>query len=288
MTDFTKRVDISAMKNNQSDLKAIIKKVLKVDSSPTSLNDIQAVADGFTDYNTAKGLADKDYYDVRCNLGTKDKPFFTTREIGYVDNIAEAQRQAHILLNDCKEFMTWFVYLNDKNTRVEVSTRPEPEKGFEYNITISGEKLSDIELALEQVMDSVRSDNYTGFDRNKTGAYNYERAGDEYDPIDDIDIEMSDDYAIIDSQGIIEKNDDQDDIYTFWSNTNINIDSWESFLIFGENVDLYEAKKQPNDIYHAIATTASRGVISGDFEDIIEALKDDERTFVLFRELERV
>lgn len=285
MTDFTKRVDISAMKNNQSDLKAIIKKVLKVDSSPTSLNDIQAVADGFTDYNTAKGLADKDYYDVRCNLGTKDKPFFVTRELGYLPHDCEAGRAAHVALNDCASFTAWYVYKNDKNTGIKIEKSPYPEKGLEVQITLTGNTFEDLDMAWEQVQGKL--DTIDG-NKGETSSYWINSAGDEYDPIDHIDIETSDDYAIIDNQGIIEKSDDEDGFRGFWSNIDIHIDSWEGFLILGENVDLVEAKRQPNDIYHAIATTASGGVISGDFEDIAEALKDDDRTFVLFRELERV
>lgn len=284
MTQFTKRADLPEMKANKAALTAIIKSTLKVDAGPRSVLDIQAVAEGFTDYNTAKGLVDKDYYSVKSNLGTKDKPFFVERELGYLPHDCEAQRAAHVAINDCNSFMTWYVYKNDVRTGMKIETPPTPEKGLEVQITITGDTFDDLDIAWEQVQGKL--DTVDG-NKGETFSYWINSAGDEYDPADDIKIELSHDYVILDSQGIIEHSDDLCGFSDFWDNRENNIDSYEGFLVYAEEVNLAQAKESINNIFHCIATTSSGGVMSGDYNDMIEAMKDDNRSFVLFREIER-
>jgi hypothetical protein len=128
---------------------------------------------------------DKDTYCVKSNLGTKEKPFYVERELGAQESIAHAQHAGFLAINDCTSFLEWYLFKNDINTQVKLETAPKPEKGFVYQLNVTGDTVSDLELAIEEAVSHI--DNEFGFDSNETGSFSFNRVGTEFiEPDQDI------------------------------------------------------------------------------------------------------
>jgi hypothetical protein len=265
-------------------VKAVIKKVLKVDAKTGSILEIQAICHGYKDFNTVKGLAKKDFYFAKTNMGTHTKPFWIEKSLGQFEHYHEAILEAEKVLEDCQDFIKWFIFKNDENTNVTIQSMPNPEKGLEYKITISGETISDIESSLDEIKERIN--NREGFDRNETSEFNFVRAGSEYDPMENVEISFNENYVIFDSKGVIESERDEDDIEAKWSSRNDDIKEWKDYLIYGESVDLDEAWdyscSEPNSIFYIIRFNS--GVFShGDYDEITESLENESGEFNIFR-----
>jgi len=111
-------------------------------------------------------------------LGTKKSPFFIERNLGSLDCLANAQAAAISDLADCQLFLTWFIYKNGANTMVQAETTPNPEKGFEYQLNITGNSINDIELSIEEA--ESRIENEFGLDSNDSASFSFNRVGREY------------------------------------------------------------------------------------------------------------
>jgi hypothetical protein len=107
-------IDLPSFKETKSicQIQAMIKHVLKVDSKPSSILDIKAACFGYKDYNTLKGLSDKEFYTIECNLGSALNPFFVEREVGYFDNYSDAKNEIAALIKKCKTPSIWSIYAN--------------------------------------------------------------------------------------------------------------------------------------------------------------------------------
>lgn len=277
-TPFIKRADLEAIKANKSALTAIIKKVLKVDAGPQSVLDIQAVAEGFVDYNTAIGLAKKDFYIVRHNLGTKNEPFYIERELGYLNDSDEAQIVAIQVLSNCKAFMHWSVYCNDEWTGIIIETKPSPKKGFEYTIELASRTIEGIQNTLDEIKACI--------DREEEAQSNYDRSFRFSRAVfEHINILPSHKFAMFDSQSIIEHHEDKDGIDLLWNKRDTNSSAYDGFLILGRNVSLKEAERTPNEEYYCIDTHAQKVVMSGYYDEILKFIRTDDREFSLFKEL---
>jgi hypothetical protein len=265
-------------------VKAAIKKVLKVDAKTGSVLEIQAACHGYKDFNTVKGLAKKDFYFAKANMGTRTKPFWIEKTLGQFEHYHEAMSKAEEVLVNCQDFIKWFIFKNDENTNSTIQSMPNPEKGFEYKITISGETISDIKSSLDEVKERI--DNREVFDSNETSEFNFVRAGSEYDPMENVEISFNENYVIFDSKGVIESERDEDDIEAKWSSRDDKIKEWDDYLIYGESVDLDEAWEhscsEPNSIFYVVKFNG--GAFShGDYDDIIESLENESGEFNIFR-----
>lgn len=199
------KIDLNEFKSLVPNVKDAIRKNLKVDAGNQSAYDIMAASRGYSSFHAVKASGNLPYYEVRANLGTSENPFYIKIELGHFVDRAVAYMEAGKALKGCQKFLTWFLYCNGENDHIQFETKPEPEKGFVYEIEVTGETLDDVEQGIEQVVS--RLDNAQGFDRNETSSFSFRRAGEEYDftedTLEEMDFEEGPDGLIFDEKGVI-------------------------------------------------------------------------------------
>lgn len=199
------KTDLNEFKSVLPAVKKMIRNTLKVDAGSQNALDIVAASRGYSGYHQVKAISNLPHYELRANMGSREKPFFVTLEVGHWLERSDADLEARDVLKGCQQFQTWLLYRDGENTHIKYETAPEIEKGFVYQIEVEGHTLDDVEQALDEV--NRRLDNVAGFDRNETGSFSFRRAGEEYDftedTLSDMDLEMGPDGLIFDEDGVI-------------------------------------------------------------------------------------
>lgn len=278
------KIDLSLFKSEVSNVKAMIRQSLKVDAGHSSALNIMAVSLGYKDYHTAVGLSKQSFYEVRVNVGIPEKPFYITKELGYHSHSSQAQNAAYELLEDCNQFILWDLWKDDCITDIQIQSRSKPKKGFEYHCIVSGDTIDDVQDAIENMKNNI--DAYEGGSGNPKNSYRFVRSGNEHHPATDVNCLIPyHEFALLDSRGIIDANDSQDEIYRMFCNREEEIEVWEHDLIYVRNITLDEAFDQV-DTLHVVSKVGNIRA-QGNFEGICEFLQYQEQPFYLFVEINR-
>lgn len=247
------KTDLSSIKSRKAAVQDVIRKTLKVDAGTQNTYDIIAASMGYAHFHAIKAASNLPFYELKANLGTAQKPFYITLEVGRWLQLVDAEATAREILADCQTFQTWWLYRDDENTHIKIETSPQPEQGLVYQIELTGKTMSDIEDSLDEV--ARRLDNVMGFDDNETGSFRFQRAGEENEH-DTIAIDEGDEFVIFDSQGIQNSADYKDEIYDVWNNAADRLGHWNDYLVLASQVELIyliTCAEQDNDdvVFHA-------------------------------------
>lgn len=281
------KLDLNEFKSRVPSVKDAIRKTLKVDAGTQSAFDIMAASHGFKDYHSVKSKANLPYYELRANLGTREKPFHVTLDLGHYVDRAVVDIEARDALKGCQQFQTWFLYCDGENTHTKYETTPAPDRGLVYQIEVTGDTLDDVEQGIEEV--TSRLDNVVGFDRNETSSFSFRRAGEEYDftedTLNDMDIEQGPDGLIFDENGVIlaklQEMDDTGELDDVLSDMG-GRPGYEQTLIGGASVpardvmDRYE-NEFDTETYHLFGMNFGKVDLyfKGNISDVVEHLKAD-------------
>lgn len=287
------KIDLNTFKNRLPHVKKMIRQTLKVDAGTQNAYDIMAVSQGYPHYHAVKAAAGLPYYELKANLGTRDKPFYLTLDVGHWVQLCDAQATAQELLADCQQFQTWYLFRDGENTHIKFETQPTPKKGLVYQIEVTGDTLSDVETALEEV--TSRLDNISGFDRNESGSFNFQRAGEEHDP-DEMFID-SWKFAIFDAEELlVGTNNTPTDIMETWKGDDEDLKPWTGPLILGEGIepdDLRAYAQDPdmdNETFHAMGVDSFGQPYRayGTAQELVETLEDIGADLIsLYQEIDR-
>ena len=105
------------LSNDLDNFKNTFKRLLKTNVKTRHAYDLMAVARGFKDYSTAKGLDNAFQYSIRANLGVKGESFWVTKALGQHDSDLSAAVAAKKLLETCNEPLLWVLYNGSRPTR---------------------------------------------------------------------------------------------------------------------------------------------------------------------------
>lgn len=287
------KIDLNAFKDRLPQVKSAIRQTLKVDAGTQNTYDIMAAAHGYRSYHSVKALAEESFYDLRCNLGTRDKPFHMIHELGYSNSLAVTQSTAMDVLKDCQQFQIWYLYKDGENTHIKFETQPTPDKGLAYQIEVTGDTINDVEMALEEV--SRRLDNVRGFDKNESGSFSFQRAGEEHDP-DEMFID-SWKFAIFDAEKLlVGSNNTPTDLMETWKGDDEDLKPWSGDLILGEGIDADDLRTyaqdpdMDNETFHALGIDdfGQPFRAEGTAQELISTLDDVGPDLVsLYQELDR-
>jgi hypothetical protein len=283
MTDLT----LQNIKTQIPLLQAAIKKHLKVGCGKQAAYHIFAVSNFFTNDNHMKAELNKSMYSITANFGTYEHPCLIKHEIGLFSQDHQAINEAESFLKSFQQKMLWALLKNDEKTGKHIEARVSPEQGLNLTIIINGDKHSDICQQLDDVKGMIND----GFRGNSGGSesvnFDYDITGEEYDIISDITCLVEDNnYIIFDSKGIIDADNCVDEIDAKWENRDSEYDSWETYLIHAEYVDLQHALENDEQTYHAISRQ-SGSIYSGEIVDILDVLRHEKHEFSLFKEIDR-
>ena len=280
------KIDLNEFKSRVPSVKDAIRKTLKVDAGTQSTLDIMASSHGFKDYHSVKSKGNLPHYELRANLGTREKPFYITLELGHFVDRAVVDMEARDALKGCQQFQTWFLYCDGENTHAKYETAPTPERGLVYQIEVTGDTLDDVEMGIEEM--TRRLDNVMGFDRNETGSFSFRRAGEECnsieDTLNDVAIKEGPDYMIFDDSGNVVKElydfVDESEVDDFLSSLGADAKYSKKRLISGMAVSsdaLREGYESQMDtaLYHVIGQNngETKHYFKGNVLDVVEELK---------------
>lgn len=273
------------IKANVPQVVAMIKKLLKVGCKPSHALDIAAAAVGIKDYATIKGLADKDFYHAKANIGGYgEQEFIIERDLGFFNNPWDARESFTPELEKINIDATWEICCNGEEIGHRVYSTPEEKgaKGYTLTVTATGEDEQDLIQGLECVIRDIHCK--TGFDDARSRSYKFVKYGEELTP----NIFNSYDYAIIDDNGFIER--EVDDLTPIFieagQGDEVDIQSWEGDLVLLEAIDPEESTVNYDE--SCIALDADGKVVHEmDYDSMIETLKESEEQLHLYRELKR-
>jgi hypothetical protein len=286
-------IELMKEKSQVSAIKKMIQKKLNVDAGTQSVLDIQAVAQGYKNFNTAKGLAKKNFYTAKANLGSNSAPYFITKELGIHENQYQAIELAKEVLKDCQQFLTWNILVNKNDTCYTVETKPFHEKGFIYNIRISGQTLDDVAISLEEVKNSI--ENKKGSNNNDWGAYSFDSVGEEYAQDEEDDYlfdeslikEYDTEFAVFDINNIKLSLDGSEKSLEKWHQRNSNNYSvlkhmpWKQFLVLGQRCSAEYMKENQHMKFHAIPVNGG-DIFEGDYDNVGHNICRGNQSYYLF------
>lgn len=269
-------------------VQAAIKKHLKVDSGKQAAYHIFAVSHFFKNDQQMKGSFDKAEYTLVANLGSEKAPFTVEHKLGSFKTDQEAIAAGEYSIRFCDMEADWKLHRNGESTNMGIfSQYSEPDKGYRLNLVAYDNSLEGLRETMSNICDQLEEGRCTGGVINGSSRYSFETKGDEYDPINDIDCIAPDNaYAIFDSKSIIISSDSEDDVYGAWNDREEEIDEWQDFLIYAQNIEVSDALEEDHCTYHAISRSTGT-MYSGEIMDILDALQHENSEFSLFQEIER-
>lgn len=116
------KLDVNAIKNRVPNVQAAIKSTLKVDAGVQNTLDIIAASLGFKDFHLVSSMSKMKYFDIRCNLGSTENPFYVVRDIGELSEDYQAKLAAENILMDCAQNQTWIIFKDGQPTEMQVIT----------------------------------------------------------------------------------------------------------------------------------------------------------------------
>jgi hypothetical protein len=295
MTTLSHTLNTNTVKTHISIVQAAIQEHLKVDAGKQAAYHIFSVCNFLQNDQQLKGLLKKSTYEITTNLGNTEFPCIITHTLGNYSNENEAKYEAEKFLRSCQHQSEWNLLKDgkliesDSGYTYTVRAMPTPKKGLQLTINIEGEKYSDLIDHLDNVKDKIEDNNSIGtsiFTREMNN-YEFEIFGEEYDVIRDIDcLVSSDEFIIFDANGVISSNALESEINLMWIDRNTRYDSWSSYLIQAELIELEDALENDEEKYHAISSD-SKTIYSGEIMDVLDSLKDENQEFSLYMELNR-
>jgi hypothetical protein len=135
------KTDLNEIKAVIPEVKKMIRHTMKLDVGNQNALDIIAASRGYSGYHMVKAISNLPYYELRANMGTREKPFNITLEVGHWLEKGDAEIESKNVLIGCQQFQTWFLYCEGENTRIKFETTPSPEKGFVYQIEVTGHRI---------------------------------------------------------------------------------------------------------------------------------------------------
>ena len=295
MTTLSHTVNKAAVKTHITMVQAAIQAELKVDAGKQAAYHIFAVCNFLQNDQELKGLLKKSTYEITTNLGDKQNPCIINHTIGNFEHEHEAKWEAEMYLRNCELQAEWNLLKAGELLQVDnsytftIRSMPTPKKGLKMTVTVEGEKYSDLVNHLENIKDKIESEHSCGQMPLPCEMQNYvfEVFGDEYDINEDINCLVDGaDYVILDESGIIENDEDEDDMNTIWADRNTVFDEWSGTLIYATSIELGDALEEDTEIYHAISSD-NKTIYHGEIMDIAISLTKETQEFSLYRELNR-
>lgn len=281
-------VTADVIKCNVNDVVAMIRKHLKVGCKPSHALDI-ACAGFIKDYQTLKGLADKDFFTAKANFGTANAPFVVEREIGFYETAHHALEDFREQAETCLADVEWQIFCNGKRTNVFAKSTPvsKHEKGFTLVAEVTGATESDLEDGLDEIIKNLSC--YTGGDSGDKRSYSFTKYGDELKPNV---CPFTFKEAIIDNNGFLltSKYDDElEDVFNKVGYNESKIKRWEGDLVLVKWVDIDNADDELDYDDECLALDSDGKVVHDlEFAEMKEALLDsDEKLhFCVIKEIQ--
>lgn len=197
-------VTSETIKENREKTVEAIQRKLGAGCKPTHALDIASASVGINDYQTFKGLNDKDHYVLKANMGAYDKPFYVEKNVGFFDNHSLALLEAETILKVCNKLIEWELWKNGEQTHSAIKSKPTID-GLYTSIELFGDTMRDIELALEDVTNDITVTGYTSGHGNGQSEYQFEIHGEESEP-NFFAFEDTPNTVIVDDTGFLLKN----------------------------------------------------------------------------------
>lgn len=151
----TAHVDLKQQfKDRLSAVKKLLKQRCKCNISTQNAYDVIAVAQGFKDYQTAKGLEGKVEYSIRVNLGDKTEPFWISKPLPSCLTELDACIKAKLALRDCTETLTWILFSGDTPTTHTFQSEPKAA-GKHLSINVNAMSLAEAKDMLSNAVDGL-------------------------------------------------------------------------------------------------------------------------------------
>ncbi|WP_274035961.1 hypothetical protein [Vibrio parahaemolyticus] len=273
-------VTADVIKLNVNNVIAMIRKHLKVGCTPSHALDI-ACAGFIKDYQTLKGLADKNFYVAKANFGTRSNPFIVEREIGFYDSAWFAREAFEAEAEQCIAAVEWQIYCNGEATGIHIQSTPVTEKrGYTLVVEVTGEDETDLEDGLNEVIKNLHC--YTGGDRGENRSYSFTKYGEELEPNV---FPYTFEEAIISRNGWVETSHIEDaleDTFNSAGDDDSNIKSWDGDLMLVKWVDI-ENELAELDLDKEYLALESEGKVVHELllDDMLQELKNsDEKLHV--------
>lgn len=281
-------VDADTIKANVPAVVSMIKKTLNVGCKPSHALDIASVGAGFNDYQTAKGLKNKDHWVAKANLGTQNSPFYVERELGFFDDWDDAIQCAKETLSDCCHVIHWEIHRNEVCMTHLYSGVISGHLNVE--VSLEGDDWSDIEAGLAEVKRLIGEEYRSGInDGENNRHYDFQVYG---------EVRLPNIYsntpseALIDDNGWVENigNDYQAEFEA--AGNGDGLDKWEGSLRLLEAVELdydeYGSRLSDLEWNDQVIYTDDNGLIvfEGDYEDAVNELKESVMPYHLFKVVE--
>lgn len=256
------------IKENSESVVKMIRKHLKVGCKPSHALDIAASV-FVKDYQTLKGLYDKDFYQLSANIGDYSNPIHVTKDLGFFDSIHLANDKADSVLESCSLEIEWRLIKNGKPTHVKINTNPAMTmNGITVTAIFTGKTVSDALQGVEEARSELESGFKSGGDQSGSSTYEYEVYGSDFESPVATDGKAH--YCITDSSGWVGEFFDYDEALKVFNEAGDNgadITSWTgdlNLLAFiddhdgmltstgddVENDDLCFALEEDGSVYH--------------------------------------
>lgn len=276
-------VNAATILKNSDAVVEMIRKHLKVGCKKTHALDIASAA-FIKDYQTLKGLADKDYYQLKANIGSYEAPIKVSEDLGFFDSEAEAISKAKETLKNCLLQIEWYVTKNGKRIERILSTASKSDNCLTATIEVTGRTTEDLSESLSYVASQISSGSNSGGDSlERDMSYSYEVFGNEYElPLNS---SGKDNFAIVDETGwLLECNDLETAEASFddAGNFSSSIERWSGdlkMLVLIEdhsNSITVEGDEVENDDDCVILDEDGKEYSAMTFEDIIQELESED------------
>ncbi|MCY9865016.1 hypothetical protein OTK49_21090 [Vibrio coralliirubri] len=283
------KMSVSEIKNNASKVSAKVKELLNVGCSPTHALDIAAVACGYKNYQTAKGLLGKQsFYHITTDVGTAEVPFLIERPLGFFKNDSMAQYKFQDEMENCKMDAEWKLFRDGIATEYhrQSTLYSHNRKGYALVAHITGENEDDLENSLNCIISKIGA--YQGNDGNKKNGYSFTKYGDEVRP-NVFDIEASYEFAIISDAGFALETDNEEEAEAAFEHageTGTDIVHWKGELVYLELISIEDFF---DDSETEVVLVDHRGYERKrmPFHQVEEFLNYSDQTFYVFRETKR-
>lgn len=233
-------VNADTVNKNYGSVVAAIKRKLKVGCSPSHARDIAASLVA-KDYQTLKGLIDKDFYQLRLNVGSKANPFYVEKDIGFCLSDNDARKKLSSMLVGVRAVHDGVLLKNGEETEYTFRTTPN-DKAYTLLVEVTGGHLQDLAANLAIVQGELLNDKewgkmeFVGLDKGSANGFLYERFGSASSP----NIQVTgDDFAIVDEFGWKFSSDDEQSCVTVFEEagkTDQEIGGWQGELMLLERL----------------------------------------------------
>lgn len=282
------QITLGDIKNNSAKVISKVKELLNVGCSPSHALDIAAVACGYKNYQTAKGLlGNKSFYHITTNVGTVEVPFLIERPLGFFKNDSMAQYKFQEEMESCKMDAEWQLFRDGIETDYyrTSSQYDRYRKGLAMVAKITGETDTDLVDALNRIIADI--DCECGMDGTEKRGYSFAKYGDEVRP-NVFDIEASYQYAIISEAGFALETDEEDqaeEAFERAGELGTDIVYWKGDLVFLELVDVEDFADNKAEI--VLVDHKGNEFKRMPFSEAEDFLNYSNQTFYVFRETKR-